>query len=145
MREAYARLAPEPTEALYSLSRSIMKGPLPAALRELLAVQVSQINRCAHCIEVHWKKALKAGVQEQKLRLLPAYREAAAYTEEELVALELAETVTLLSREGVPAALWERVRFAFPDEGVRLHLLYQIILMNSWNRLSVALALDPPG
>lgn len=145
MREAYDRIAPEPTEALYSLSRSIMKGPLPAPLRELVAVQVSQINRCAHCIEVHWKKAVKAGVEERKLRLLPAFREAGAYNEGELVALELAEAVTLLAGEGVPAELWERLRSAFPDESVRMHLLYQIILMNSWNRLSLALALEPPN
>jgi alkylhydroperoxidase family enzyme len=93
---------------------------------------------------VHWQKALKLGVPEQKLRLLPAFREAGVYAETELTALELGEAVTLLSQAGVSQELWDQVELAFPSEELRLHLLYQIILMNGWNRLSVALALAPP-
>lgn len=144
MREAYQRIAPEPTQALYALSRSIQEGPLPGTLRELLSVRVSQINGCAHCVDVHWQKALQEGVSQRKLRLLPAFREAGVYTAGELTALELAEAVTLLGDKGVSEELWRRVRDSFPDEVVRLHLLYQVILMNSWNRLSVALNLLPP-
>jgi AhpD family alkylhydroperoxidase len=144
MRIDYTRVAPEATKPLYALSREIEKGPLGSHLRELLSVQVSQINRCAHCIEVHWKEALEAGVPEAKLRLLPAFREAGVYEEEEMIALELAEAVTLLSRDGVPDALWRRVEQAFSSEDARMHLLYQIILMNSWNRVSVTLKLEPP-
>ncbi len=144
MRLDYTTHAQEATESLFDLSRIIHRGPLSAELRELLAVQVSQLNRCAHCIEVHWQKALKLGVSEQKLRLLSAFREAGVYGETELTALELGEAVTLLSQAGVSQELWDQVELAFPSEELRLHLLYQIILMNSWNRLSVALALAPP-
>lgn len=145
MREAYQSLAPRETAALYELSKAIADGSLDAGLRELVAVAVSQLNRCAHCIEVHWKKALSSGVAERKLRLLSAFRETAIYEERERVALELAEQVTLLSRQGVSEELWERVRQSFSREEERMQLLYQIILMNSWNRLSVTLALDPPS
>jgi AhpD family alkylhydroperoxidase len=143
MRLDYDKLAPDATKALWQLSAAVQKSSLDAGLREMVAVYVSLKNRCAYCIATHWKKALAAQVPERKLRLLPAYRETEQYTKLETIALDLADELTGLER-GVPDHLWETAIEAMGGEEKVMHLVYEIIVMNSWNRLSIALNLEPP-
>ena len=50
-------------------------GRLEPALIELVLMRVSQINGCAYCLDMHSKDARAAGETEQRLYLLPAWRE----------------------------------------------------------------------
>ena len=51
---------------------------LDHALLELVKLRASQINGCAHCIDMHTKELRAAGETEQRLYLLSAWREIAA-------------------------------------------------------------------
>lgn len=64
---------------------------------ELINVLVSQINRCAYCLNLHTTAAVKAGETTQRLAVLPAWRAAPAlFSEKERAALTLAESITTL-------------------------------------------------
>ncbi|AGF73200.1 carboxymuconolactone decarboxylase family protein [Corynebacterium halotolerans] len=110
---------------------------LPTSLIELVNVRVSQLNRCGTCLSIHVPAARRAGVDEYKLDVLPAWREVTAFTEQENAALELAETLTLLpqGRKNGDAALAACEVFA--EEQVAA-LEWAIILINAYNRISIA-------
>ncbi|MCE8433581.1 carboxymuconolactone decarboxylase family protein [Rhodovulum sulfidophilum] len=60
---------------------------LPEALRELVKMRVSQINGCAFCLDLHAPAARQAGVSQQKLDVLAAWRESPAFDDRERAAL----------------------------------------------------------
>jgi AhpD family alkylhydroperoxidase len=113
-------------------------GRLEPALIELVLMRVSQINGCAFCLDMHGKDARAAGETEQRLYLLPAWRETTLYSEREQVALAWAEELTeLASHEAVSDALYERARAVFEEEAL-MDLTLLVVTINGWNRLNIA-------
>ncbi|RDT64330.1 carboxymuconolactone decarboxylase family protein, partial [Klebsiella pneumoniae] len=49
---------------------------LPAELIHLIFLRVSQINGCAHCIDIHTRDLIKSGMSVEKIVLVPVWREA---------------------------------------------------------------------
>jgi AhpD family alkylhydroperoxidase len=80
------------------------------SLSELVKLRASQINGCANCINLHATEARANGETEQRIYLLPAWREAPCYTDRERAALAWTEALTRLS-EG----LWTRQRLRNPE------------------------------
>ena len=70
---------------------------LEPALTELVKLRASQINGCANCINMHAADARENGETEQRIYLLPAWREAPCYTDRERAALGWTEALTRLS------------------------------------------------
>jgi len=130
----YATMQP-----LLALSQQIHDaGRLEPALIELVLMRVSQINGCAYCLDMHSKDARAAGETEQRLYVLPAWRETRLFSERERIALQWAEELTALaSPEAVSDALYEQARQQFEEtELVDLTLL--VVAINGWNRLNIA-------
>jgi len=114
------------------------RGHLDPALIELVLMRCSQINGCAFCLDMHSKDARAIGETEQRLYLLSAWRETTLYSESEQAALAFAEELTELpSHESVSDALYARVRQHF-DEAAVIDLALLVGLINSWNRLNIA-------
>lgn len=63
---------------------------------ELIKVRASQLNACAYCLDLHSREARKAGIPQQKLDMLPAWRDAELYDERERAVLAIAEAATRL-------------------------------------------------
>ena len=103
----------------------------------LIEIRASQINGCAYCLDMHTQDARAEGESEQRLYLLPAWREAPFYSDRERAALEWTEAVTLVAVDHVPDEVFERVRPHFTDEELA-NLTLAINAINSWNRLNVA-------
>jgi AhpD family alkylhydroperoxidase len=115
-----------------------LRSGLEESLLNLVDLRASQINGCAYCLDMHTKDARAAGESEQRLSLLPAWREARSfYSEREQAALEWTEAVTLVAEDHVPDDIYERVRPHFTDEELA-NLTLAIATINSWNRLNVA-------
>ncbi|HEU4662602.1 MAG TPA: carboxymuconolactone decarboxylase family protein [Dokdonella sp.] len=126
-------------QPLIDLGRTVHDaGRLEPALIQLVLMRVSQINGCAFCLDMHSKDARAAGETEQRLYLLPAWRETKLYSEREQVALQWAEELTELDgAEPVSDALYEKAAKVFGEaELVDLTLL--TVTINSWNRINVA-------
>jgi alkylhydroperoxidase family enzyme len=86
---------------------------------------------------MHSKDARAAGETEQRLHLLPAWRETTLYSEREQVALAWAEELTELGHGAVSVALYERARAAF-DEDALVDLTLLVVAINGWNRINIA-------
>jgi AhpD family alkylhydroperoxidase len=113
-------------------------GRLEPALIELVLMRVSQINGCAFCLDMHSKDARAAGETEQRLYVLPAWRETKLYSERERIALAWAEELTeLASHEAVSDALYEQASRQF-EEAELVDLTLLVVTINSWNRVNIA-------
>ena len=61
-------LAPEAFKAFVAFDEAVVKhGVVPVKYKELIAVAVALTTQCPYCIEIHSKKARKAGATEQEL------------------------------------------------------------------------------
>lgn len=139
----FAIIAPEGLQAMYGLERYVRGSGLEHSLLELVKTRVSQMNRCAYCIDMHTKDARVAGEEEQRLYALPAWRETPFYSDRERAALLWAETLTDLGRSGVPDEIYENARRFF-DKKELVDLTLAIVTINGWNRLAVSFR-TPPG
>lgn len=110
---------------------------LEESLLELVNVRVSQLNGCAACLATHVPAARKAGVSQDRLDLLPAWREIDAFGDQERAALRLAETLTRLDDAEERAAAIAAAADHFSDEQLSA-LEWTIVLINAFNRVSIA-------
>ncbi|WP_079275205.1 carboxymuconolactone decarboxylase family protein [Streptomyces phaeoluteigriseus] len=141
-RLAWAELAPEVYKAMVRLDAAARKG-LDAKLLELVKIRASQINRCALCVDMHSKDALAAGESVERIVQLSAWEESGHfYTERELAALALTESVTVLTDSFVPDSVYERAAKHF-EEAELAQLIASITVINAWNRFGVTCRLVP--
>ncbi|MBD1382810.1 carboxymuconolactone decarboxylase family protein [Metabacillus arenae] len=133
----HLRTAPEAINLILQLEEYKKTTGFDKKLIELIKIRASQINGCAYCLDMHTKDARAIGETEQRIYCLNAWRESPFYSEEERAALELTEAVTTISVSGVPDDLYERVRHHF-DEKQYVDLVFLIITINGWNRLSIS-------
>ena len=124
---------------LVTVARNIRTaGRLEPVLVDLVLMRASQINGCAYCLDMHGKDARAAGETEQRLCVLPAWRETNLFSERERIALAWTEELTeLASPQAVPDALYEQARQHF-DDAALVDLILLIGVINSFNRLNIA-------
>lgn len=132
----YAKLSPGGIKAMVGLEAYVRTTGLEQSLLELVRTRASQINGCAHCLDMHTKDARAAGESEQRLYVLPTWEEAPFYTDRERAALAWTEAVTLLSQSKVPDTVFEQARKQFSEKEL-VDLTMAIIAINGWNRLAV--------
>src|SRR5215208_2738308 len=66
--EKYGQLAPDAFKAFVAFDEAAFKGGvIPLKFKELMAVAVALTTQCPYCIEIHGKRAKKAGATEQEL------------------------------------------------------------------------------
>lgn len=135
-RIAFTQTSPEGVKALTALDACVYRSGLEPTLIELVKTRVSQINGCAYCVDMHTKDARAAGETEQRLHLLPVWREAPCYSDREQTALAWAESVTRLPDNDVPDALYAATQQHFSDKELT-DLTFAVIAINAWNRLAV--------
>ena len=133
----YKTASPEAFKAMLAMETQVHRSGLDESLLELVKTRASQINGCAWCLDMHTKDARARGEIEQRLYLIPAWREAPCYTDRERAALAWTEAVTQIAAEGRPDAVYDEARHHF-DEKALVDLTLAIIAINGWNRLNLA-------
>src|ERR1700733_10611638 len=103
-------------KALYGLGAYLSKSPVEQKLLNLIYFRVSQINRCAYCLDMHSKDLRAEGETEQRLYMLDAWPETPLYSDPERAALAWAEAITNLGDGHVPDEIYEQVRKQFSEE-----------------------------
>ena len=101
--------------AMLALTREV-SGRLDHRLFELIKIRASQINGCAHCLDMHTKDARAAGETEQRIYALNAWRETPFFSERERAALEWTEALTLVGEARVPEEVRARVAAQFDED-----------------------------
>jgi AhpD family alkylhydroperoxidase len=128
--------------AMFALTKYLSKSKVEQKLFHLVEFRVSQINGCAYCLDMHSKDLRHDGDVEQRLYMLPAWRESPFYTDRERAALVWAEAVTLINEGHVPDEVYEEARKQFSEEEL-IDLTLAITTVNSWNRLNIAFRTTP--
>lgn len=109
-------------------------------LGELVKLRASQINGCANCLNLHAAEARALGETQQRIDLLPTWREAPCYTDRERAALAWTEAMTRLSEGPDHAAAYEGLKAHFSEEE-QVKLVTTINVINGWNRIAVGFGL----
>ena len=122
-------------KAMAALSGYVNKGSLGSALVDIRA---SQINHCAWCLDMHAEEAREAGVEQRRIDLVAAWREAGElFSPRERAALAFTEAVTRIADDGVTDELWSEVTANFNEQEV-VQLIMAIGAINVYNRMNVA-------
>lgn len=109
---------------------------LEPSLTELVEIRASQINGCANCVNIHTVFARDNGETDQRINLLPVWRDAPCYTDRERAALGWTEAMTRLSEGHTHASAYEALKAHFTEEE-QVKLTLTIVVINGWNRLAV--------
>ena len=113
---------------------------LEPSLNELVKLRASEINGCAHCINMHAAEAREKGETEQRIYLLSAWREAPCYTDRERAALGWTEALMRQSEGHTHESAYPALKAHFTEEEqVKLTLL--INMTSVWNRINVGFGL----
>jgi AhpD family alkylhydroperoxidase len=114
---------------------------LTPTIRNLINVRTSQLNGCAYCVDKHSKEAREAGETEQRIFALVVWRDTPFFTPEERAILALTEEVTLIGNR-VSDKTYNEAASILGDEYLGQALM-AIIIMNGWNRIGIALEMQP--
>lgn len=134
-RPVWNEIAPQGAKALYGIHHYITSGTnLPSELVHLIFLRVSQINGCAHCIELHTRDLLKT-MPLEKVVLLPVWAEVPhLFSAQYRAALAWAEEVTLVSETHASDEAYAAASAAFAPKDL-VDLTITIAAMNAFNRL----------
>jgi AhpD family alkylhydroperoxidase len=138
----YRKASPMAAKAMGEMNVQVRKSGLDHALIELVKLRASQINGCAHCLDMHTKELRAAGESEQRLYLVSAWRECPFYTARERAALAWTESVTLITEGHVPDDVYDEARAQFSEEEL-VNLTLAIIAINGNNRFNIAFRTVP--
>ena len=97
-RMDFRKASPQAAKAMSEMHAAVRKCGLEHSLLELVKLRASQINGCAHCIDMHTKDMRANGESEQRLYLLNAWQESPFYSARERAALAWTEAVTLVTQ-----------------------------------------------
>lgn len=130
-------VAPDGAKALLAVHRYIThETALPEELIHLVFLRVSQINGCAHCIDMHSRDLLKT-MAADKVTLVPVWAEVPhLFPEQYRAALAWAEEVTLVSETHASDEAYAAAAASFAPRDL-VDLTLAIAAMNAFNRLGV--------
>lgn len=142
-RLAYAEVAPHTMAALSALQSVVNRSNIEKPTVELAKLRASQINGCSFCLDMHFRDAVAAGEQLERLYLLDAWEESPVYTARERAALRWTEAVTRLSEGGgVSDEVFAEARREFSEQELS-ELTLALVAINAWNRFNVAFRTPP--
>lgn len=140
MRPYLDKVAPEAWQAASTFSAAVADSAvrlgLTAAEAELIKVRASQLNGCAFCLDLHSRGAREAGIPQQKLDLLPAWRETERFAEREAAVLAVAEAATRLPLSEDAQADLAGARSVLGDEAF-VAAEWVAATINAFNRVSI--------
>ncbi|WP_062204685.1 carboxymuconolactone decarboxylase family protein [Streptomyces sp. NBRC 109706] len=140
MRPFLDKVMPEAWRAAGAFSTAIREAALQRGLSaqevEFIKLRASQINACAYCIDLHAREARKVGIAQQKLDLLPAWRETGLFDDRQRAVLAVAEAVTSLPTTEESNADLFGARSVLGEEAF-VAAEWVAVTINAFNRISI--------
>ncbi|QFU23783.1 carboxymuconolactone decarboxylase family protein [Shewanella eurypsychrophilus] len=131
-----AQTQPAALTAMMSVENYLAETSLSSALKELIKIRASMINQCAYCIQMHTEVALKAGISQNKLFAISAWKESPLFDDIERAVLALTDELTLVSQAGLSDETYQQCLSLLGEEQVSQAIM-QVIMINTWNRFAV--------
>jgi AhpD family alkylhydroperoxidase len=143
-RAAWFQVSPEGAKAIGGLHHFVTTGTaIPSSLTHLVFLRVSQINGCAHCIDIHTRDLIEEGMSVEKVVLVPVWHEAQyLFSDQERAALAWAEEVTRVSETHASDEAYAAALAAFGEKDL-VDLTLTIAAMNAINRMGVSFRMKP--
>jgi len=129
-------------ENLMTTENFINQSSLEIKLLELIRLRVAQKNGCAYCVDMHHKELKHLGETDLRLSSLCVWKETPYFTEKEMVALNLTDVLTKMSRDPLPEAIFEALIPHFNKEEI-CYLTLGISQINTWTRLMKTFKFTP--
>jgi len=143
-RAAWFQASPEGAKAVGALHHFVSRETsLPPLLTHLVFLRVSQINGCAHCIDIHTRDLIAEGMSVEKLVLIPVWDEAEyLFSEQERAALAWTEEVTRVSETHASDDAYAAALGVFGEKKL-VELTLTIATMNAINRMGISFRMKP--
>lgn len=133
-------LEPKAYKAMYALEDYLKNSSLSTLDIELIKIRASQINGCAHCLNMHTKDAIKQGEDPRRIFLMSVWRETDIFSEKEQVLLAVTEEVTLIHEKGLTDATYNWA-IKVLDEHYLGQVIMAVTVINAWNRMAISTGL----
>jgi len=143
-RANWFQVSTEGAKAMGALHHYATTGTnLDAGLIHLVFLRVSQLNGCAHCIDIHTRDLIRHGMSIDKIVLVPVWEEASyLFSDQERAALAWSEEVTRVSETHASDAAYAEALAAFGEKDL-VELTIVIAAMNAINRMGISFRLKP--
>ncbi len=134
-----ATILPNVMTAIGGLIKAAHGAGVPQQTLELVHLRASQINGCSPCVDAGARSARKAGMSDDRLFAVAAWRETPYYTDAERAALTLAEAMTRLADrpDAISDEIWDAAARHF-DEKQLCAIVLWIATTNFFNRMNAA-------
>jgi AhpD family alkylhydroperoxidase len=136
-----SKKAPAAYQALAAFSKTVgsiaSDAGIDDRLKELVQIHASQLNGCAFCVRVHVDRAADAGVSADVIAQVPVWRDSGVFSERERAALELTESFTFISEDGIPDEVYDTVGGVL-SEPEYVALSWILVAINGFNRVAIA-------
>lgn len=124
-------------ELVSKIDKRLYKSTLPKSLIEIIKIRVSQMNKCAFCIDYHTQDALKNGEFPRRIFALSAWQESPLFTDIERAVLEVVEEITFIFNRGVSDDTYEKLKSYFTEKEIA-DIIICICHMNFLNRVGIS-------
>jgi uncharacterized peroxidase-related enzyme len=133
---------PEIFETIIAHMEAVLNtGTLPKALKELVIVRTSQVNRTPYCLASHTAICKRLGWTDTQIEALKDAAPSLEFTDAQKAAIHLAEVMTLYPH-GYTESDFQHLR-SFYSEGDVVELMAAIGLFNYFNRFNDLLEMEP--
>lgn len=120
----------------FTVSQAAEEAGVDRAVLETMYVQISQLNGCLYCMELHTRRAIELGVPPELLAMLSAWEESPLFTDVERAALAIGDAVTLLPEAENRRSVLDKARAILGDAAFGA-VEWAAITMNAYNRVSI--------
>ena len=119
------------------IDKRLYESTVPRSLIEIIKIRVSQINKCAFCIDYHTNEALAGGETSRRIFALSAWQESPLFTDGERAVLQVVEEMTYIFDHGVSDTAYEMLKSQFTELEIA-DIIICICHMNFLNRVGVS-------
>ena len=124
-------------EQMAAMDKRLYESTISKSLIDIIKVRVSQINKCAYCVDYHTEDALRHGETPRRLFALAAWEESPLFTDVERIVLEAAEEVTYIFKHGLSNETYEKLLLHFTKKEIG-DIIVCICHMNFLNRVGIS-------
>jgi AhpD family alkylhydroperoxidase len=124
-------------DLMSGMDKRLYESTIAKSLIDMIKIRVSQINKCAFCIDFHTEDALQHGETSRRVFALSAWQESPLFTNIERTVLEVVEEVTFIFNHGVSDEAYEKLQSHFLEKEIA-DIIVCICHMNFLNRVGIS-------
>ncbi|WP_142687398.1 carboxymuconolactone decarboxylase family protein [Chitinophaga polysaccharea] len=124
-------------DLMSGIDKRLYESTISKSLIDIIKIRVSQINKCAFCIDYHTHDALKNGETARRIFALSAWQESPLFTDTERAVLEVVEEITFIFNHGVSDGTYEKLKSFFTEKEIA-DIIIGICHMNFLNRVGIS-------